>query len=274
MEYIITADAVELVVESQRRNICEEIVDELKQKRLSRGMSQQDIANITAIKRPNIARLEACTTTPTIDVLIKYATALGYKLVLSLEEDEVQRSGRNKLTTINRSYISSGEYKRKFDLITTSEKVNRLIYNKAKEMLEHRTGTELEDMYWIDMEKCEVICSKLDETNTQEIRHTKAIDKKLKKYNNILAIHTHPHSMPPSAEDFNSFVKAGYKVGIVVCHNGTIYRYGANKEISEQLLILYINKYYLQTNDECAAQLLALNHLARTGDIYYEEIKL
>lgn len=52
-------------------------------------MSQQDISNITGIKRPNIARIEACTTTPTIDVLVKYATALGYKIKFTLEEDEI-----------------------------------------------------------------------------------------------------------------------------------------------------------------------------------------
>lgn len=71
MEYLITNDNINLLVESQRRNICEEIVDQLKAKRLSLNMSQQDIANITGIQRPNIARLEGCTTTPTIDILVK-----------------------------------------------------------------------------------------------------------------------------------------------------------------------------------------------------------
>ena len=274
MEYIISPLDMKLVVESQRRNICEETVDQLKSIRQSRGMSQQDIANLTGVQRPNIARFEACTTTPTIEMLVKYATALGYKLMISLEEDEVQRDGRNKVTSIDRSYISSGEYRQKYDLITTSTELNRLLYKKAKEMLEHRTGTEFEDMYWIDMKNCEVICHKLDETNEREIRHTKAIDKKLKNSQSILAIHTHPHSLPPSAEDFNSFVKAGYKVGIVVCHDGTLYRYGAVKEISEQLLTAYIHRFYLQTNDERMAQLMALDRLMATGDIYYEEIKL
>ena len=274
MEYLITSGDIELIVESQRRNICEELVEQLKEHRLSRGMSQQDVANISGIKRPNIARLEACTTTPTIDILIKYATAIGYKLTFSLEEDEVQREGRNKLTQIDKSYISSGDYRKKFDLLSTSEDLNRLVYQKAKEMLYHRSGTEFEDMYWIDIDDCEVICKKLDETNIREIRHTKAIDKMLREHNSILAIHTHPHSMPPSAEDFNSFVRAGYKEGLVICHNGVIYRYSANKEISEQLLMLYINRFYLQVEDECQAELMALNKLLCTGDIFYEEVTL
>ena len=83
--------------------------------------------------------------------------ALGYKLKISLEEDECQRPGRNKETIVDTSYISSGEYRRKFDIITLNSELNRLIYQKAKEMLIHRSGTEFEDMYWIDMDCKEVL---------------------------------------------------------------------------------------------------------------------
>ncbi|MCQ2521943.1 MAG: helix-turn-helix domain-containing protein [Lachnospiraceae bacterium] len=272
MEYLITTEDIELVVESQCRNVCEELVDRLKEIRLDRGMSQQDIANITGIQRPNIARFEACSTTPTIENLLKYASALGYKLSFSLEEDEIQRVGRNKKTLIDRSYIASGAYRQKFDIITTSRAVNKLVYQKAKEMLHHRTGTEYEDMYWLDMRTCSIICSKLDETNTSEIRHTKSIDKLLKNQASVLAMHTHPHSMPPSADDFNTFYRAGYKMGIVVCHDGTVYRYSAVREISEALLERYIYRYYMETGDERKAQLMALDKFVERGDIYYEEV--
>lgn len=140
-------------------------------------------------------------------------------------------------------------------------------------MLEHRSGTEYEDMYWIDVLSENVICNKLDETNIREIRHTKTIEKRLKQCDDILAIHTHPHSMPHSVEDFNSFIKAGYKVAVVICHDGTVYRYGAINEISEQLMMLYINKFYLQTGDEKLAQLMAIDRFIALGDIYCEEIK-
>ena len=274
MEYLLTTEDVELLVESQRRNICEEIVDRLYSKRIQLNMTQQDIANITGIKRSNIARFEACTTTPTIDVLIKYATAVGCKLDFVLEEDETQRNGRNKETIIDNTYISSGEYRKKFDLITNSPDMNRLLYQKAKEMLQHRSGTEFEDMYWFDMDAKSVICSKLDETNSKEIRHTKAIDKKLKECNSILAMHTHPHSMPPSAEDFNSFVRCGYQEGIALCHDGTIYRYKANGQISERLVELYVNRYYKLTHEEKLAQLEALNEFLKRGEIFFEEVCL
>lgn len=274
MEYLVNLENRELIIESQRRNICEEVVDQLCHKRISLGMTQQDIADITGIKRPNIARLEGCTTTPTIDILVKYAMAVGCKLSFSIEEDETQRLGRNKQTIIDSSYIESSEYRRKINLITMSEELNKIIYQKAKQMLQHRSGTEFEDMYWFDMETTSVICSKLDETNRKEIRHTKAIDKKLKSAKAILAMHTHPHSMPPSVDDFNSFVHAGYQMGIVLCHDGTIYRYSATREISRELMALYFNRYYLQTGDERMAQLYALDKFMAIGDIFYEEVCL
>lgn len=65
---------------------------------------------------------------------------------------EEQRYGRNKETTIDHTYIQSGEYRKKFDKLTEYGKINRLLYQKAKEMLLHRSGTLIEDMYWIDLE--------------------------------------------------------------------------------------------------------------------------
>ena len=36
--------------------------------------------------------------------------------------------------------------------MTSLDKLNRLIYEKAKEMLSHRSGRLFEDMYWFDFE--------------------------------------------------------------------------------------------------------------------------
>lgn len=274
MEYIIYNDGIELFVESQKRNVCEEVISKLTDIRIDRNMTQQDIANITGIQRPNIARLESCNTMPTVEILIKYAAALGYKLSISLEEMEDQRAGRNKETIVDNSYIESGAYRRKIDRITTSDQMNRLIYQKAKEMLQHRSGTEHEDMYWFDLDTGEIICSKLDETNIKEIRHTKEINKRLQKCANILAVHTHPHSMPPSAEDFNCFVEAGYQVGIVLCHDGTVYMYTARNTISLELMEMYIYKEYQLCHNEKEAQLRALDRFVNNGDITYQEITI
>lgn len=45
---------------------------------------------------------------------------------------ETQRLGRNKQTLINRTFIESGEYRKKFDRISDSPELNKCIYRLAK----------------------------------------------------------------------------------------------------------------------------------------------
>lgn len=66
--------------------------------------------------------------------------------MLELEE---QRVGRNKDTIVNSAYLNSGEYKRKFDLISNNKELSRVLYRVAKNMLEHRSA-KYEDM-WLEL---------------------------------------------------------------------------------------------------------------------------
>ena len=75
------------------------------------------------------------------------------------ELQEKQRYGRNKKTTIDRPYIEGGEYRKKFNNISSDSKLNRLVYKYAKKMLKHRSGTMFEDMYWIDLDTLEIVAS-------------------------------------------------------------------------------------------------------------------
>ena len=73
---------------------------------------------------------------------------LGKRMI----EFEEQRIGRDKTTTINHAYINSNKYRRKFDLISNNIALSRILYRIAKRMLEHRSGTKYDDMYWIDLD--------------------------------------------------------------------------------------------------------------------------
>ena len=65
--------------------------------------------------------------------------------MLMAQED--QRYGRDKSTVVNKTYIESGEFRRKFDSIVDDPKIARILYSLAKEMLLHRSGTHIEDIY-------------------------------------------------------------------------------------------------------------------------------
>lgn len=185
---------------------------------------------------------------------------------------EYQRYGRNKETVINNAYIESGEYRNKFNHITDNDDVNRLVYLKAKEMLKHRSGTEFEDMYWIDEVTGKVVVSAIDEKIEKTVAYTEKIKKAIEGKNNLITIHTHPGSMPPSIADFNSAYRHNYKISLVVCHDGKVFRYESNKEVREEIYTTYIRSYRKQGYDEYEAQIKALKKIAQNGDISFEEV--
>ena len=185
---------------------------------------------------------------------------------------ENQRYGRNKDTIVNKTYIESGEYKRKFDNATENKEVNKTLYNCAKNALKHRSGTAFEDMYWIDSDTCEIILSVTDSTDERAIIYTDKIRNTIKNKKNIVTIHTHPSSMPPSIDDFNSCYKNGYQMGIVACHNGKVFLYSSEQEISKSLYNLYVGEFLDDGMNEFDAQFKALNKLSENYLIKFAEV--
>jgi len=91
------------------------------------------------------------------------------------KEDEEQRYGRNKDTAINRTYINSGDYRKKFDEISSSPKLNRLLYRLSKKMLEHRSGTGFEDMYWIDPTSISIVAEETESYSEGKIEYAEKL---------------------------------------------------------------------------------------------------
>lgn len=189
---------------------------------------------------------------------------------------EYQRYGRNKDTVINSTYINSGEYRRKFDKITKNNEINRILYSKAKEMLFHRSGTLLEDMYWIDGTTGEIVAKALNEKVIEEINYTKSIFNAINGKTNLITMHTHPNSMPPSIADFNSCFEHNYATCIVICHDGTIYNYISNQKVPDKLYEIYIKKFRnngdINTETEKIAQFMALEQIRRNYNISFQEV--
>ncbi len=185
---------------------------------------------------------------------------------------ENQRYGRNKDTLVNKSYIESGEYKRKFDNATDNPNVNKSLYICAKNALKHRSGTELEDMYWLDSESGDVIFSVTDSTDKRAIIYTEKLKKAINGKKALITIHTHPSSMPPSIDDFNSSFNNEYKIGFVACHNGKVFRYTSEQEVSKTLYNLYIKEYLDENLSEYETQLKALQKLKENHEIDFSEV--
>lgn len=185
---------------------------------------------------------------------------------------EEQRYGRNKETIVNHIYIQSGEYRKKFDKLTDDGKINKLLYQKAKEMLYHRSGTLLEDMYWVDLKLGKIVASVLDSKDEQKIIYPDHVKEVIGQSNNLITMHTHPFSMPPSIADFNSVYSNHYCFGVIICHDGRIYKYFAKEKLKEDLQKLYMAIYFKKGYNEEKAQLESLRMIQRNYDMNFEEV--
>lgn len=189
-----------------------------------------------------------------------------------MRELEQQRKGRNKNTIIDYNYISSNRYRKKFDYISNNKKLNKLLYKIAKKMLLHRSGTEYEDMYWIDLINGKIVCKITDSKYKKKILYTAAIKKTIKKSENLLTIHTHPDSFPPSIDDINSNYDHNYEIGIVICHDGRVYMYSAEERINVNYYKLTVEDYLKNGYNEDTAQIEALKEMQKKFSIYFKEV--
>lgn len=181
-------------------------------------------------------------------------------------ELEEQRYGRNKSTVINHTYIESGEYRRKFDKISDNKELNRLLYQLAKKMLIHRSGTNIEDMYWIDPEAVEIVAEEVNQEGECGISYSDATERTIKKYNSLITIHSHPNGEPPSANDFYCNYIYNYALGVVACHDGKVFIYKSDTDISVNHIAVSIMGYRNLHYSDYDSQILAIKELGSQFD--------
>lgn len=145
------------------------------------------------------------------------------------EKEESKRKYQYKDTVIHASEISSAKYRRKFTDITGENKLSRVLWENALDMLDHRSGTRYEDLAFVDSRTGNAKINKnYDKDST--VAPSESMKKMLmeaKPYT-IIAIHNHPGSSSPSYSDIVACRNRKYKYGLVVCHDGTIYKYSVD----------------------------------------------
>lgn len=86
MDFTVREEDFEVLVERQKERVKNQILTSYINLRKERGITQQEIADRTGIKRTNIARIESGRNAPTIEVLVKLAAALDMELEIRLVE--------------------------------------------------------------------------------------------------------------------------------------------------------------------------------------------
>ena len=176
------------------------------------------------------------------------------------EKEESKRKYKYKDTVINTSEISSARYRRKFTNIAGENKISRSLWENALDMLDHRSGTKYEDLAFVDSKTGDAKINKnYDKVNTAS--PSKGMKKMLTEAepHSIIAIHNHPGSSAPSYSDIMACKDRKYKYGLVVCHDGTIYKYSVDEErLNIPMAISALDRvqkkgYTEITSKECAA---------------------
>ena len=91
---------------------------------------------------------------------------------------------------------------------------------------------------------------------------------------NVIIIHNHPASMPPSIEDLNALYYRGQKMGFIVTHNGKIFKYTKpNDEIKTAVSDRYVAKAKQMGYNKLDEQIYVIRELSILYNFEFKEVK-
>jgi hypothetical protein len=194
--------------------------------------------------------------------------------LLAIENEK--KASRENPNRVDTKYINSPEFRNKFSGLTDSAKADQRLYKKAVDILLHRNGTEYEDLHLILSTDGKVVGSQTHSTIKLEVAMNDSIRKASEKHSasgNLIGLHNHPNSYPPSGGDFASAIERNYKAGVIVCHNGDLYVYTTgNKQMSGEIYDLTVEKYQKRGYSELEAYNEALSQLRKDYGIDWSKL--
>ena len=162
----------------------------------------------------------------------------NYKEISENENSNKRRKALNQTTLISQQLFKTNDYSKKIFSLVDNIKESRAINKCAKEILLHREGTLFEDLGFYNIAKKKLLINKSYDYYKDGIsacKPNKKMRKMLKASNDgdIIGIHNHPQSGAPSVEDILSARDRSYKYGIVLCHDGKLYKYSVKKSFED-----------------------------------------
>lgn len=128
-------------------------------------------------------------------------------------------------TVVDRQMLESSGYRRQIDRLGENTQTSRIIYQAIKNTLSQRSGTQYENLTYINSVTNESL-TRSDYNKKSECMPSKAMKSMLRSApGEIIAIHNHPGNSVPSIADINAARDGQYKYGVIACHNGNIFKY-------------------------------------------------
>ena len=84
MDYMVNKNGVQILIEADPAVIKMQVVEQYKEMRKNKKLSQEQVASVAGMARPDISRFESGRYNPSLELMIRYAHALGCELKIEL----------------------------------------------------------------------------------------------------------------------------------------------------------------------------------------------
>lgn len=84
MDYIVNKNGVQVLIEGNPVAIKKQVVEQYKEMRKEKKLSQEQVALAAGMARPDISRFESGRYNPSLELMVRYAHALGCELKIEL----------------------------------------------------------------------------------------------------------------------------------------------------------------------------------------------
>lgn len=141
-------------------------------------------------------------------------------------------------------------------------------------MLTHRNGTDKEDMCLIDSRTGKIAGHQSNSKVDFGVEYNSSIENAIKNNprDTLISIHNHSTNNPPTGSDFVSNGSNGYKLGLVVTHNGKVFTYKAGKiPFTADSFGITVNKYRRLDYNEFDAIIQTLSDYTQQYGIEWSE---
>lgn len=193
--------------------------------------------------------------------------------------DETQFVSKKRFSndySVNRNIVNSKKFHDKFEGLTSHKYANESLYQEAMKILEHRDGTDFEDVVAIDSRTGKVIVRNDTSVQSGKTGFTEEQYKEYLKHNgDIILLHNHPNGGRLSYVDISTvFNEEKIVATIAVGHDGSLhYLFNPNKkiDIDNEYKKVY-NVFKEEYGDDVLADHLATSVLYKSGVFEYERL--
>ena len=128
---------------------------------------------------------------------------------------------------VDMDYVKSDAYAEKFSKLDMPKDAVASVRKAAIAMLTHRSDTDLEDLALVSNSEGRIVARSASSSIPFETARNAEVEKAISTYprGDLVSIHNHPLSIPPTGSDFASAGYNGYGGGVVALHNGEVFYY-------------------------------------------------